>query len=256
MKKTIIKQIVKLGNSSGVVLPKEWEGGTAKVELVKKPLNIREDILKLLRDYLPSIMGIYLVGSHSRGEQTKDSDVDIIAISDNLRKDITSGEYNISIYPLKDVKKTIKQNPLMIYPRILESKAILNGLLLKDFSRKFNKESFRGFIADTKSILRINKEIIKLDKDIGEFLSSPQVVYSLILRLRGLFLVGVLLSNKKYHKKDFFLKFNKEIGKEDFKKLYAIYEKIKNREKVDLKIKISIVEQLFSLIKQEIRKYD
>lgn len=255
MEKTIVKQVVRLGNSSGVVLPKEWIGGTAKIELVRKPLNIKGDIFKLLDRYLSSVLGIYLVGSYSRGEQTKNSDVDIIVISDNLRKDIVSEEYNISIYPLKDVKRTIERNPLMIYPRILESKVLLNSSLIKEFSKKFGKKSFKRFIADTKSILRINKEIIKLDKIEGEFISSPQVIYSLILRLRGLFLVGCLLSNKRYYKKNFFSRFEAKIGKEDFEKLYEVYETFKKQEKIKTKIKIAIVEKLFSLVKGEIKKY-
>ena len=31
----LIKQIVKVGNSAGVILPKEWYGGKARVEFIE-----------------------------------------------------------------------------------------------------------------------------------------------------------------------------------------------------------------------------
>ena len=37
--KQLIKQVKRLGNSSGVVLPKEWENSLIKVEIVSKPLD-------------------------------------------------------------------------------------------------------------------------------------------------------------------------------------------------------------------------
>ena len=75
-----VKKIVKVGNSAGVVLPREWYGGEARVELIKRPMNIQEDVLKILRPHLPNILGIYIVGSYARGEQTSESDVDILVI--------------------------------------------------------------------------------------------------------------------------------------------------------------------------------
>ncbi|MBU2576371.1 MAG: DUF2080 family transposase-associated protein [Nanoarchaeota archaeon] len=255
MKQELIKTIVRVGNSAGVILPKDWVGGVARVELIRKPLNISGDVLGLLSDYLPSILGVYLVGSYARNEQTEDSDVDVIAISEGLRKSIVSDKYHIEIYSLQSIEKTIEKNPLMIYPRIAESKAIFNKSLIGEFSKKFDKKSFRRFIDETKSILKIDRKIIDLDGEIGGILSSPEVVYSLMLRLRGLFLVDCLISNKVYRKKDFFAKFNKEIGGEEFGELYKIYEKIKNRKKVDTKIRILVVEKLFSSVEESIKNY-
>ena len=68
----LVRKIVRVGNSAGVVLPREWLNGTAKVELVRKPLDIKGDILKILEPYLEDISGIYLVGSYARGEQRQD----------------------------------------------------------------------------------------------------------------------------------------------------------------------------------------
>ena len=74
----LIKPIVKFGNSAGVILPREWLNGKAKIELVEKPLNINKDILEILEPYFNDIQGIYLVGSYARGEQTQESDIDVL----------------------------------------------------------------------------------------------------------------------------------------------------------------------------------
>lgn len=255
MEQKLIKTVVRVGNSAGVILPKDWVGGAAKVELIRRPLNIRADVLRLLDGYLSSILGIYLVGSYARDEQVADSDVDVVVISGKLRKRIVSGKYHIEIYPIDVVEKTIENNPLMIYPRIAESKVILNESLIEGLSRRFDKNSFRRFVDETRSVLKIDREIIDLDKEIGELLSSPQVVYSLMLRLRGLFLMNCLILNKKYRKKEFFARFNSKIGKKEFGELYEIYEGIKNRVKVKVDMDISVVEKLFSLVEDEVRSY-
>ena len=45
MKTELIKSIVKVGNSAGVVLPREWYGGEAIVKLVKIILE-KMDVLE------------------------------------------------------------------------------------------------------------------------------------------------------------------------------------------------------------------
>ena len=84
----LIKPIVRVGNSAGVLVPKDWLNGEARVTLVKKPQNIRQNTLEILNAYLPHIIGLYLVGSYARGEQTSTSDIDILGITDNINKKI------------------------------------------------------------------------------------------------------------------------------------------------------------------------
>ena len=59
----LIKPIVRVGNSAGVLVPKDWLNGEARVTLVKKPQNIRQNTLEILNAYLPHIIGLYLVGN-------------------------------------------------------------------------------------------------------------------------------------------------------------------------------------------------
>ena len=74
----LVKPIVRLGNSAGVVLPKEWLHGEARITLLKKPDNPKKAVLDIIEPYLSSIIGVYLVGSYARGEQKKNSDIDIL----------------------------------------------------------------------------------------------------------------------------------------------------------------------------------
>ena len=78
MKQELIKPIVKVGNSAGIILPKEWLNGKEKVELIETPKDIKKELLEVLDSYLPDIIGIYLTGSYARGEETPESDIDIL----------------------------------------------------------------------------------------------------------------------------------------------------------------------------------
>lgn len=253
----MIKKIVRVGNSAGVILPRDWFGGEAKVELIKKPLNIEEDILKILKPYLQDIFGIYLVGSYARGEQTSESDVDVIVISKNLKKEIVYGKYHISIYTLESVKKTIKENPIMIYPRLLEAKAILNKNLLEELKFLPDKIKIRDFIQDTKRIMNIDEEFVELDKLDGKELKSNSVIYSLMLRLRAIFLIKMILNKKTYSKQTFKDWLAMEIGnKREIENIYSVYEKIRDNKKVKAEIEIYLVEKLLNLLKKEVKKLE
>ena len=83
MENELIKPVIRVGNSAGILVPKAWINGKAKVELISRPVNIKKDIIEILEDYLEDILGIYLVGSYARKEETEKSDIDILAITDS-----------------------------------------------------------------------------------------------------------------------------------------------------------------------------
>ena len=126
MKQELVSEARKWGNGSGLLLPKEWMGKQVKVILIDRSDEIRREVLEILTPYLEDIEGIYLCGSWARGEQKEDSDIDIIAVSGKTNKKISSGKYNIEIYPVESLKNTIRENPIMITPRLIEAKAVLN----------------------------------------------------------------------------------------------------------------------------------
>ena len=81
MENRLIRPIVRIGNSSGVVLPRSWLNQTACVELIiKKSSDIFQEIIEILKEEIEfsKIIGIYLVGSYGRSEETLTSDIDIL----------------------------------------------------------------------------------------------------------------------------------------------------------------------------------
>ena len=251
----LLRDVAKWGNSSGVLLPKEWMGNQVKITLVDRTLEIKKESLNILEPYLEDLLGIYLVGSYARGEQDKDSDIDIIAISKKTKKEIVSGKYNISLITLDSAEKTLKKNPILILPRLNEAKAILNGSLLEELKdKKFLKSSFKDFIAECERIIKINKGLIGLDnKQEGKYLDSPEIIYSLVLRLRGVFLIRTLIEGKKYFKREFLKFLGKEIDENEVEKIYNIYRAFRDSRKIKAKIKIETINKLPFLLDREIR---
>ena len=249
-----IRNAIRWGNSAGVLLPKSWAGQQVKIILIDRTLQIKKEVLIMLEDYLEDIIGIYLVGSYARNEQEEDSDIDIIAVSNGTKKEIVSGKYNISITALESLKKTIQKNPILVLPRLNEAKVIINSQLLKELkSIKITKKSFKNFIEETKRIINISEGFIQIDKQQErEYLDSISIIYSLILRLRGVYIIKKLLESQNYSKKEFSIWLRRELSREEFEIAYSIYKAIKNNKKINEKIKIETAERLVKTLKKEV----
>jgi len=250
----LIRSVTKWGNSAGILLPREWAGKEAKVILIDRTLEIKEEVFDIIGSYLEDILGIYLTGSYARNEQDDRSDIDIIAISKDTSKEIVSGKYHISILPLDNVRKMLEKNPISIMPRLVEARAILNKPLIDELNDiKVNKKSFKKFIKESKGIIKINREFIELDKLEYEYLDSISVIYSLILRLRGVFIMNCLISKRAYRKNDFLKWLGRELGDHEAKEIYGFYRDIRDDKKVKAKIKIETAEKLIRILEKEIK---
>ncbi|PIO08652.1 hypothetical protein COU59_00845 [Candidatus Pacearchaeota archaeon CG10_big_fil_rev_8_21_14_0_10_34_12] len=243
----IIKNASRWGNSAGVILPKKWIGKQVKIILIDRTENIEKEVMEIIKKYLEDIIGIYIVGSYSRNDYTDNSDIDIIAISNETKKELSSGKYNISIYPLESVKKTLNANPVLIYPRILESKTIINKKLLEELK----KEKIGGsekYIDETRRIIKINEGIIKIKP--GKIPDS--VIYSLVLRIKGLLLIKNMKDKKILMKKEF-LNYLKKVLGEKSDEIIMSYERIKNNLPEMEIIDYEIAERLLDSLKNEIK---
>lgn len=254
----LLRNVARWGNSAGVLLPKEWMGNQVKVILIDRTLEIKKESLSILEPYLEDILGIYLTGSYARNEQEKNSDIDIIAVSKGIKKEIVSGKYNISIIPMENLKKTIKKNPILVLPRLNEAKAIINGSLLEELkSTKISKKLFKSFIEETKRIIKISVGFIRLDREQERrYLDSTSIIYSLILRLRGIFLINKLIEKKDYSKKEFLAWLERKSNTDEFEKAYNAYKAIRENKKVNEKIKIETAEKLLEVLKKEVKKLE
>ncbi len=230
MKQELIKPIIRVGNSAGVLLPREWLNGQAKIVLVENPIDIQKDSLQILAPYLEDIIGIYLVGSYARNEQTPKSDIDIVAISKSTNKHIKKGKYDIILIEIKSLEESLKENVLPILPMLKEAKPLMNPLALEEYKKTaFTNKNLRFHFETTQSSLKVIEEAIKL-AELEQKTISENLIYSLILRLREAYTLDLLIKNKTPTTKTFVRLVKKLTGSS---KAHAIYLDIKNEEKAE-----------------------
>ncbi len=252
MQEQLRKKVVKFGNGSIVYTPKDWIGREVIVTLPK--LSIKEELFKLLDPYLLHIQGIYLYGSFTRNEQEQDSDIDVLVIADKKFK-IESKRFDINVHSFESLKKILKDNPIYLLI-IKEARTILNGSLLEELKNfKLSNPDFSFILDTTRNLLEINKDFIDIEKEMQtENFDNPAVIYSLVLRLRGLYMIDCILKNKSYLNKNF-KRFAVKIGIKNFNLLYKIYRYERDNKKLDkTHVSMEDINRLYLLVKNETEK--
>lgn len=240
----IIREVTPIGNGAHIFAPKEWVG--EKIVLVRTPkLPLKKRILKILEPYLENILGIYIYGSHARGEQKQDSDIDVLVISSKIFKIKVKG-FEIIVLEKQKIKEAIKIAPVLIYSALAEAKPIINSELLAELKKNFSPKAgdFKEYIKETKNITKINEEFF-----------SP---YSIILRLRGIYIIEKLLSKKECSYEDFKKWVIKDAEnadvRENFDNLYLAYIKIKNNFRAS--VKESYLKDFLLILKNKTKKLE
>ncbi len=126
-KRIFYRRAIKVGNSSGVLLPKSLFGSELKITLIKPPRNIKRDLTLILSNMLEEIMGIYIINQNEKK-------IEILVPSSNINRHLEKGVYIIDIVPLNHLKKSIKEKK-DIREKILKARAILNKILLEELKR-------------------------------------------------------------------------------------------------------------------------
>ncbi len=226
----ITKLVQKFGNGGHIVLPKGYVG--KRIRFVAEPKafeDIKSEILEILKPYLQNILGVYLYGSYARNEQTIDSDVDILVItSTKLRIVGKIDDFSIISATLKELENTLGTNAVLILPIIKEAKTIINPDLLEKYKEyKFTKNNTKSFLYDTAKVLELNKKGLELDFELGS------LVYSLMLRVRGLLMIKLISKGKTYSKSGLFRYLESNgLSQNKLMELYAIYSRERNSIKV------------------------
>ena len=249
----LIKNTIKVGNSAGVLLPKEFLN--TQVKIVLQPLNVEKDILDILieKRILKNVIGCYLIGSYARKEQTIESDVDVLVITDNINKTIKNGRYDLTCISMEEVKRQLKENILPILPMIKEAKIIINeDLIRKHLNSPLTKRNLKWHIDTTKSAMKVVREYIKLAKFDGEKVSDG-ASYSLILRLRTLYIIDCLKKGKMW-KKEELLNLIKKISGSLI--AYERYLDVKNNDANKFKLPIEEAEKLMNYINKKIKEVE
>ncbi|MAE49303.1 hypothetical protein CMI48_00595 [Candidatus Pacearchaeota archaeon] len=247
---TLTKPIVKLGNSAGVLLPRAWLGGQAKIQLTEKPKNIKADILRILEAHLEDIKGIYITGSHARNEATPDSDVDVLVITEKTSKPIKQDPYEMILITKEELEEELEEDLFPLYPMIAEAKAILNRDLLQRYKKtKITKKNLRRKKEMIISALKITKGFIEMDKE-DACNTGDSIAYSLILNLRTIEIIKALKRKEILTKKTLLQKIKTLTGSTE---AYQGYLRIKNQKKEKGSLPIKEAEALQAYIEKEVR---
>ncbi|MEK6899047.1 MAG: DUF2080 family transposase-associated protein [Nanoarchaeota archaeon] len=221
---SITKKTREVGTSAGVLLPRSWLNRQVVVTLFEPS---KEKILQDIARYLFShnlneeVKGVYLFGSYARGEQDFESDIDILIITDNINKLAYFENYEIILVSESSFSKNLEGN-LNYLSALNEAKVLLNKDLIEKYKARKPKIKVKKFLAEIKRVLKINKETLETC-NIQPINVPDGVVYSLVLRLRELYIIKAILSGKEYSKRDF-LRFIDD-------KIYSAYLRVKRNEK-------------------------
>jgi len=128
--KEFYRRTIRVGNSSGVLLPKTLLGAEVKVIVVNSPLNVKKDLTTILENWLEEVVGIYLIKAKKRR-------IEALVISANLKKHLNTGNYFIDIVPLGLIKRLVKTSPL-VRDKIAVARVILNKRLLFELRKEFS----------------------------------------------------------------------------------------------------------------------
>lgn len=236
----IIKQTREVGTSAGVLLPRSWLNKQVVVTLLSPS---KEEIIRGIMEIIlrynlnEEVKGIYLFGSYAREDYDAESDIDVLVITQKTTRLINYNNYEILFVSEKDFSKNIYNN-LNYLSAINEVKVILNRELIKKYALKKKKFNLKKYFVEIERILKINKETVEFCED-NKINVPDGVVYSIVLRLRELYLIKCIFSEKSYYKKDFI----KIIGD----KINISYLRIKKNEKDLSSISPSEVKEILSL---------
>ncbi len=250
----IIRKVSKIGNGAHVFAPKEWVDEEVMIVRILKPKStLKEEIINLLLNYTEDVLGVYLIGSYARGEQTARSDVDVLVITDGINKRIKKGKYDILFLSEDALKKQLKTNILPLLLMIREAKSLINPKLIEKYKNTpLTKRNLKFHIETTKSALNVNKEVIELDKSFGDK-SSDASAYSLILRLRGIYLVDCLIKDKRWSNKEFVQLVKKIAGSEE---AYKGYLRSKEDKRSKENLNPTEAEKLYNYILEKIKEQE
>ena len=254
---SVEKEVVGFGNGSIVYTPKKWIGKSVLVVLERKPMDVGGAVLEALKPHLCRVEGIFLFWSHARGEQTAESDIDVLVICDKRIPLKKVGKFDFLVNSKEDFISQYKtDNSLYFYQILAEAEPIMNESLLEELKRVKPRPDFKAFLESTLGAFKSVHELLEAYRRQGKkSLDSNACIYSLVLRMRTLYLFQC------FHKKRAFsssglrkmIECHGFSGKKTGDILEA-YRAERDHRKPKSKILLSDAEKLFSAAKLEFLK--
>ncbi len=258
VREQIVKTVVKSGNGGAVWVPKGWLGEEVIVILPEKPkIDVKEKVIHLLEPYLKDIISVGIYGSYARNEQTKDSDVDVLVITKDKHLNLNFKEEKIDIVslPIDKLKRAVEKYPVAYYYIVQEAEPLVSAYVLEELKNiKISKESFKVYLRETKEHLNSSKELLELDKIDNIYLRSYSVIYSSMLRLRGIFIIKSILEKNNFSNKKFknWLE-AKGLNNREYEDCYKTYISVRDDKSTkNLRIKIPVAEKLLNTLQNEL----
>ena len=238
--------VLQVGNGAHVFVPKGWLGETVIVVRQPRP-PLQERILSLIEPHLADCVGVYLYGSQARGETTVDSDVDLLVIS-SKKFEIKQKGFEVVVLPESSLDHAFQSQPLMLCAMLAEAKPIINAPLLEKLKVQYRPEqaSFRSFLEDTKRMATVAEGFLEEGP-------SSAIAYSLILRLRGLYLLNCLRTHRLYSHQLFLRWIKGRRPGINLKPVYDAYKAVKLNTKPPSRLEEKDFRLLVSLLKEEVR---
>ena len=259
IREQLVKTVVKSGNGGAVWVPKSWLGQEVVVILPEKPkLDLKEKIIHLLEPYLKDIISVGIYGSYARNEQTKDSDADVLVITQDkrIKLDFKGEKLDIVSFPIDKFRTAIQKYPAIYYQMVQEAEPLINAHILEELKNiKPNKESFKDYLKETREHIKSNREFLELDKIDYTYIKSYSVLYSSMLRLRGLFIMKCILEKDKFFNKNFkkWL-ITKGLNRNEYEDCYTAYRLVRdNKDTKSLSIKLEVAEKVLYILEKELK---
>lgn len=106
-------------------MPKKLLGSEVKITVVKRPINIKKETMKLLDNYLHDLLGVYIIN---------DKPIELLAISLTEKEILSNEKIKISLVPLTMIKKDLAKQALK--DKLIKAKVILNRSLLHELRKE------------------------------------------------------------------------------------------------------------------------
>ncbi len=256
----VVKTVVRSGNGGAVWVPKGWLGEEVTVILPKKPrLGIKERIFHALEPHLKDVVAVALYGSYARGENTGQSDVDVLVITGNKPLHILSKGLDILAIPAASLKKNIENHPAVFYQMLRESVPLINASAFEEFKKiRVTRENFMRYLSDTKDHVKSSEELLALDALGGAYITSFSILYSVMLRLKGLFIAKCILGREPFSNKKFKAWIiNQGITEQEYEDSHAIYRIVRDGSTSKVpRVTTQAATRLLALLKKQVRSFE